>query len=200
MRLKSVWLSWSLHALNAIWIFRIFYLAFNNQHVAVNYLADETVLIAIFSCIAFYMWRWKSISTQLDGRVFDSSIALGAAIRQVTEKMFDGFWYLIKPIPTDKILREHAALILERKHLVQILSNLDLMRLMAGIKGFIFYHLICSLSCAIGLFFGDSLNYGSNLKNTLLFIPLFMCILVNLLVYSTSILLFLLLNVKNRDL
>lgn len=150
---------------------------------------DPAILAAMTLAILFHMIRWKVFSRMEVNKQYTSAIEFGRALKKVAADLFSGFHYLIKPIPNDRVIEKHVANIFEEELHVNVKTNADLIRSLSKIKGFRIIHLLVIAIALIGLAAGESFNYGHGLNEVWFAIPILMCILINLLIYSAAFIL-----------
>lgn len=89
--------------------------------------------------------------------------------------------------------------VLDAEHEIYIRTKADLMQMLFQIKNFKTVHLIVIAIAAIGLVAGEAFNYSRDLKAIWFAIPILMCVLINLFIYSTATIVFLLVLYKSRS-
>jgi len=172
----------AIHATNALWIGRVFYIYWNNYLNDVNYLADLIITTLLVFCSLLHLIRWQIMFNDTLQATFDSRSGLVIAMRKLTVEAFSRIFYLPGPRPNDVVLEKRAITLIgqDQRLYFKKTSEIFISILQAN---WLFAGNFMVLSIAITfLCFGGFPSYTKFLQTIPFLVPLLVCVIAGVAV------------------
>ncbi len=181
---------WVVRLINLLLLVNMLYLKYVDQRGGINYLIDPFNLGLMLSAICLNLAYWSLLGREYVGVVFTSGGALQSAMRKVAEEMSEKTFFFVKPVPSARALEKHAVSIFSERENIFVNRKIELIFLAMRVKNLFSMNCLAIFISAIGLWFGEAFNYSKAIKAVWFVVPLLMYVIMNILIYSTSIVLF----------
>lgn len=178
-----------IHLLNVTIALRLLSLRWKSPSNEVGFLADPLFLLLLLACVLMHIARWHRLSRIAHVKTYTSKIELRQDMERVARRMFGCVPYFISPIPNDYLLETKASEVLGAASAgFSTQSQIDIVFLVLDVRNLKRVHFIAVVIFSFGLWIGGVPHSMRFLHGVWFMVPILMWFVSGLLIYSLTVL------------